>query len=116
MVEPPLFWTPGVNSFRITLWAKSFSVDAALGSDERSRNNIRSRSMSSRAAMMLATWLSMTEVVLTFPLLVVAIASSIADLGTDIQTALATLMEYYAAFAEYLKLTRVLWTGSSMGK
>jgi hypothetical protein len=43
-------------------------------------------------------------------------ASSSAALVTEAKNALATVIEYSWAFADYFKAVRVLVTGSSMGK
>ncbi len=72
--------------------------------------------MSSRAAMLLATWERRTPAVMASPLLVAVIASSIVALVTDVKNALATVIVYYVALAEYLEATRVRRTGTSMGK
>jgi len=55
LAEPPLFWTPGVNSFGMMLLVKSCSVAKELGSKVRSRENILSLYMSSIATMLLLT-------------------------------------------------------------
>ena len=68
------------------------------------------------ATMLLLTWLRRMEAVLVSPSFVAAIASSSAALVTYAKKALATVILYSAAFAEYLEAVRVIVTESSMGK
>ncbi len=82
------------------LFAKSFSVAEELGSEVRSRNIIRSRCMSSIAAMFAWTLPRRMETVSGSPLLLLAVAaSSGAVFVTEAKNAFATVMEYSVAFA-----------------
>ena len=58
LVDPPLFVTPGVNSFRSMSMAKDFCFNVAPGSESMLRNNIISPYMSDVAAKLLETCLN----------------------------------------------------------
>ena len=94
----------------------SFSVADEFRWEERTRKSIRSRSMSSRTAMLLATWEGRMAAVLLSPSSVLVIASSIYARMIDVKNALAIVILYSVALAEYLEPTRILRTRSSMGK
>jgi len=77
---------------------------------------IRSRSMSSRAAMLLDTWKRRMAAVLLSSSFVALIASSIDARVLDLKNALATVIKYFVALTEYLEATRVLRNNLWMGK
>jgi len=72
--------------------------------------------MSSIAAMSLLTWARRVRADCSSPSRAAKMASSSVALATEAKTALATVIEYSWAFAEYFEAVRVLVTGSSMGK
>ena len=61
------------------------------------------------------TWARRVRADCSAPSRATEIASSSATLVTDAKNALATVIEYSCAFAEYFEAVRVLVTGSSMG-
>ncbi len=112
----PLVLDSRVNSFMRTLFAKSRSVAEELGLEVRSKKSIRSRCMSSIAAMLLDTWARRVRADFSSPSRATEMASSSAALVTEAKNALATVIEYSWAFAEYFEAVRVLVMGSSMRK
>jgi hypothetical protein len=64
--------------------------------------------------MLLEIWERRITTVLISPLLVALIESSVVARLIDVKKALATVIEYFDALAEYLEAMRVLRTGSSM--
>ncbi len=93
------------------LFAKSFSAAEELRSEVRSRNNMRSRCMSSIAAMFAWTWPRRMETVWgSPPVSLAAMASSRAAFLREAKNACVTVMDYSVAFAEYLEALRVLVT------
>ena len=92
--EPPFFWTSGVNSFMRMLFAKFRSVTEELGSEVRSKKIIRSRCMSSIAAMLLLTWAKRVREDYSSPSRAAEMASSSVALVTEAKNALATMIEY----------------------
>ncbi len=77
---------------------------------------MRSRCMSSIAAMFLLSWARRMKADYRSPSRIANIASSSVARAIEAVIALAIVIEYSWAFADYFEAARALVTGSSMGK